>query len=168
MCSSEAPSSVHTVDTIHRGNAAEAGVLYKLTTAGIHVLVPFGGGLAFDLVAVVPPAGELLRIQVKSGRVRRGTVRFNAYSTDHGFGQRTYEGRADVIAVYVRELDEVFIVPVEDCPRSEGCLRLDAAKNNQRRRIRLAAHYSVDRWIRDITHDEDRDHLRHAHAEGQP
>jgi hypothetical protein len=156
------------VDTILRGNAAEAGVLYKLTAAGIRVLVPFGGGLAFDLGVIVPPDGELLRIQVKSGRVRKGTVRFNAYSTDHGLGQRTYEGRADVIAVHVPELDEVFIVPVGDCPRSEGCLRLDAAKNNQQRRIRFAASYSVDRWMRSLNNDRPRPHLRHPHAEGHP
>jgi hypothetical protein len=156
------------VDTILRGNAGEAGVLYKLIAAGIHMLVPFGSGLAFDLGAIVPPYGRLLRIQVKSGRVRGGTVRFNAYSTDHGFGQRTYEGRADVIAVYVPELDDVFIVPVGDCPRSEGCLRLDATRNNQRRRIRFAADYSVARWVRGLTDDAHRPDLRHPHAEGHP
>lgn len=125
-------------------------MLHKLIRAGIPVLVPFGGGLAFDLAAIVPPHGRLLRIQVKSGRVREGTVRFNAYSTDHGFGQRTYEGRADVIAVYVRELDEIFIVPIGDCPRSEGCLRLDATKNNQRRGVRFAADYAFEQWATGI------------------
>jgi hypothetical protein len=139
---------VQWVDTIHRGNDAEAAVLHKLTSADIHVLVPFGGGLAFDLGVVLPPDGRFVRIQVKSGRVRKGCVEFNTCSTDHGSGPQTYVGRPDVIAVHVSHLDRVFIVPVGECPPSTGFLRLDQARNNQRRRIRFAADYSFEEWIR--------------------
>jgi PD-(D/E)XK endonuclease len=136
------------VDTIRRGNAAEAAVLHRLVCAEIPVYLPFGGGSAVDLLALVPPDGRVVRIQVKSGRVREGCVRFNAYSTDHGAGQQTYHGRADVIAVHVRKPDAVFIVPVDGCPTSEGSLRLDLPRNNQRQRIRFAADYSFDNWVR--------------------
>ena len=135
------------METIHRGNAAEAAVLARLISGGIHVLLPFGNGLAFDLAAAIPPEGRVLRIQVKSGRIRKGCIRFNTYSTDHGNGQQTYDGRADLIAVHVRSIDAVFMVPVTDCPRSEAYLRLVHTKNNQRRRIRLAADYSFEKWI---------------------
>jgi hypothetical protein len=175
MCSSEALTMVGNVDTIHRGNAAEAAVLHNLMRSGIHVLVPFGGGLAFDLGAVVPPDGRFVRIQVKSGRVRNGCVEFKTCSTDHGSGPQTYEGRADVIAVDVAELDDVFIVPVGDCPTSKGFLRLDDARNNQRRRIRFAADYSLEEWIRRLPQAyredadrADRDPPGHPHAEGRP
>jgi hypothetical protein len=112
------------------------------------VLVPFGSGLAFDLGVVLPPDGRFLRIQVKAGRVRKGCVEFNTCSTDHGSGTQSYVGRADVFAVQVPALDRVFIVPVCECPASKGYLRLDPARNNQRRRIRFAADYSLEEWIR--------------------
>jgi hypothetical protein len=136
------------MNTIQRGNAAEAAVLYKLISAGIHVLVPFGGGLAFDLGAVVPPDGDLLRIQVKSGRVRRDCVAFNSCSTDHGTGRQSYDGRADIIAVHELDSNRIFMVPVAECPTYVGALRLHPPRNNQRRGIRFAEDYSFETWIR--------------------
>ena len=63
-----------------------------------------------------------------------------------------------MIAVHVAESDQVFILPVEDCPRSDAYLRLDAAKNNQRRGIRFAVDYGFDRWAARIVgqHQDDR------------
>ncbi len=148
MCSSGRGGTVAFVRTIHRGNAAEAAVLAALARADIPALIPFGQGLAFDLGAVIPPDGELVRIQVKSGRVRKGCVEFNTCSTDHGSGRRLYTGLADVIAVHVPDPEGLFVVPVELCPTSKGYLRLDPPRNNQRRRIRLAADYEFDAWAR--------------------
>jgi hypothetical protein len=137
------------VKTITRGNAAEAAVLNALTGVGIQVLIPFGGGLPFDLAAVVPDGG-ILRLQVKSGRVRSGCIEFKVSSTDHGRGQMHYRGRADVIAVYVSTLRRVFMVPVDDCPLFAGSLRLDPPRNNQRRRVRLAEDYSLEAWAESL------------------
>jgi len=134
------------MSTIARGNAAEAAVLQALAAAGIHVLIPFGDGLWFDLAAVVPDGG-LIRLQVKTGRVRKGCVEFNACSTDHGRGRLHYRGRADVMAVHAPALDRLFMVPVDDCPSFRGYLRLDEPRNNQRRRVRLADDYSFGKWI---------------------
>ncbi|MCW2968801.1 MAG: hypothetical protein JWM71_2573 [Solirubrobacteraceae bacterium] len=135
------------MSTVARGNAAEAAVLAALVSAGIEVLIPFGAGLAFDLAAVVPD-GQIVRVQVKSGRVRKQCVEFNSSSTDHGRGQQPYRGRADVIAVHVEVLDEVFVVPVDDCPLYRGYLRLETPRNNQRRGVRLAEDYTLDCWVR--------------------
>jgi hypothetical protein len=140
---------VKIVTTITQGNAAEAAVLHALTAMGIHVLVPFGGGLPFDLAAVAPDGG-MLRLQVKSGRVRNGCIEFKVSSTDHGRGQMHYRGRADVIAVYVSALARVFMVPVEDCPSFAGSLRLDAPRNNQRRRVRFAEDHSLEAWVESL------------------
>lgn len=137
------------MSTIAQGHAAEAAVLHALTVAGLHVLIPFGGGLAFDLVAVAPD-GRMLRLQVKSGRVRHGCIEFNSSSTDHGRGQRHYRGRAEVIAVYVRSLGRVFMVPVDDCPSFRGYLRLDPPRNNQRRGVRLAEDYAFESWLESL------------------
>jgi hypothetical protein len=138
------------MSTITRGNAAEAAVLKALVEAGIHVLVPFGDGLSFDLAAATDD-GRVYRLQVKSGRViSNGCIEFNSCSTDHGNGRLDYRGRADFIAVYVGTLDRVFVVPVDDCPSYRGYLRLNAARNNQRRRVRLAEDYAFDGWAERI------------------
>jgi hypothetical protein len=137
------------MSTVLQGNAAEAAVLRVFAAAGFYVLLPFGGGLPFDL-GVALPGGEILRIQVKTGRVRHGCVEFNSASTDHGRGQQHYRGRADLIAVYVPELRQVFILPVDDCPTSRGFLRLEAARNNQRRGVRRAEDYSFDAWASSV------------------
>jgi hypothetical protein len=134
--------------TILRGNAAEAAVLNALIHADVGVLIPFGGGFPFDLGVLAPVDGEVLRVQVKSGRVRNGCVQFNAHSTDHGHGQRDYRGRADLIAVEVPELQEIYIVPVHDCASTKGTLRLDAPRNNQLMGVRFAKDYTLDVWLR--------------------
>jgi PD-(D/E)XK endonuclease len=134
-------------NTITRGNAAEAAVLAALAASEIPALLPFGHGFAFDIGALVPPNGELVRVQVKSGRVRRGCVVFNACSTDHGSGRQDYRGRADYIAVHVPELASLYVLPVDDCPSFAGRLRLDPPRNNQRRGIRFACDYEFDRWV---------------------
>jgi hypothetical protein len=135
------------MQTIQRGNAAEAAVLAALVAAEIPVLLPFGDGLSFDLAAAIPPHGELVRIQVKSGRVRNGCVLFNTRSTDHGAGQRSYVGRADVIAVHVPDPHGVFVVAVDECPRSVGALRIRDSRNNQRLRVRFAKDYTLEAWL---------------------
>jgi len=82
--------------------------------------------------------------------VRSGRIEFNASGTDHGHGQLHYRGRADVMAVYLPSLGRVFMVPVDDCPSFRGYLRLDATRNNQRRGVRLAEHYSLDAWLHSL------------------
>jgi hypothetical protein len=55
-----------------------------------------------------------------------------------------------VIAVHVHDPEALFVVPVELCPTSKGDLRLEAPRNNQRRRIRLAADYEFEHWVRSL------------------
>jgi hypothetical protein len=138
------------MDTISRGNAAEAAVLHALNSAGIKVLLPFGGGCPFDLAAILPPDDEIARIQVKSGRVRKGCVTFNACSTDHGQGRLSYRGLADFIAVDVPELARLFMVPVDDCPSFTGLLRLEPPRNNQRVGVRFADNYDLADWLESL------------------
>lgn len=48
-------------------------MLKALIDAGIEVFLPFGDGSPLDLVAA-PPDGSVFRVQVKSGRVRKGCI----------------------------------------------------------------------------------------------
>jgi len=38
------------------------------------------------------------------------------------------------------------MVPVDDCPITDGWLRLEPPRNNQRLRVRFAADYTFARW----------------------
>ena len=112
-------------------------------------MLPFGEGLPFDLGACIQD-GTFLRIQVKTGRVRNGCVEFNSCSTDHGRGRQHYRGRVDLMAVYVPPLDRAFVMPVAECPSFRCYLRLEPARNNQVRRVKLAEDYTFERWVESL------------------
>jgi hypothetical protein len=73
---------------------------------------------------------------------------FNTRSTDHGRGPQSYRGLADAFGVYFALAKTVFVVPIGAVAEFEGRLRLEPPRNNQRKRIRLAADFEVDRWSR--------------------
>ena len=122
-------------------------MLNAFVQADIDVLVPFGGGCPFDLAIVWPATDAVIRLQVKSGRLRNGCVEFNTHSTDHGRGPLDYHGRADMFAVQVPELTDIYVVPVIDCGRLIGILRLEEPRNNQRKGVRYAADYTLQTWL---------------------
>ncbi len=135
------------MDTRLLGDIAEAAILQSLTAAGMIVSVPFSRSGPYDLVAE-PVADVFVRIQVKSGRLRKGCVEFNCCSTDHGKGTRSYADRADVFAVHVHATGEQFIVPVPVAAAgSKLSLRLVPAANNQTRRIRWAHDHRLAEWV---------------------
>ena len=133
------------MESIRRGNAAEAAVLAGLVEAGFHVFTPFGEGTPFDLLVLVPN-GSIVRIQVKSGRVRGECLVVNTCSTDHGRGRSDYRGRADVIAAHVPGRG-VFVLHVDECPTYLATLRLSRPRNNQQAGVRMASDHTLQRWI---------------------
>ena len=109
-----------------------------------YVLLPFGDGQPYDLA--IDLGGPFLRVQCKRGWLERGCVLFNTHATDHGRGRQSYLGRADIFGVYFPPTDSVYLIPIEAIPRFGGRLRLEPTRNNQRRGIRMAADYEIDRW----------------------
>jgi hypothetical protein len=53
---------------------------------------------------------------------------------------------ADIFGVYFPPNDTVYLVPIDDVASSKGWLRLEPTRNNQKRKVRLAADYEIDRW----------------------
>ncbi|HEY0279233.1 MAG TPA: group I intron-associated PD-(D/E)XK endonuclease [Solirubrobacterales bacterium] len=135
--------------TATRGNAAEAQILAAFVRRGFDVFTPFGGGQPFDLVVHLDGA-RFLRVQCKTAwLIARGCLAFHSRSTDHGRGRHPYLGLADLFAVYLAAQESVFLVPVGLVPGHLGRLRLEPPKNNQRRGVRFAAEFEVDRWDRE-------------------
>lgn len=127
-----------------RGNAAEAAILAAFIKRDYFVLIPFGDGQPYDLA--VDLGTRILRVQCKRAWSDRGCVVFNTHSTDHGTGRKSYIGRADLLGVYFPPLDSVYLVPIDAIRSVAGRLRLEPTRNNQRRGIRMAAGYEIDRW----------------------
>lgn len=134
-----------TKNTCNVGNISEAKVLSLLTELGYMVSIPFGTGCSYDYV--VDHDDHLLRVQVKTGRLRQGCVHFPAWSHNGSRGshnKKKYIGRADVFAVYCPDNDKIYLVPVTDVSL-EGRLRIDDPRNNQFKYIRWATPYEVTR-----------------------
>jgi hypothetical protein len=81
--------------------------------------------------------------------VSRGCLAFHSRSTDHGKGRQTYNGLADLFAVYLPATHAVYLIPIEAVPGHVGRLRLEPAKNNQRRGVRFATDFEIERWTED-------------------
>jgi hypothetical protein len=128
-----------------RGNEAEAKVLSALVERGFEVSVPFGSGQPYDLLVDLGRR-DFLRVQCKRAWPLQGCVVFNCRSTDHGRGPQSYLGLADIFGVYFPPNATVYLVPLDSIAQFEGRLRLRAPLNNQRRKIRLASDYEIDRW----------------------
>jgi PD-(D/E)XK endonuclease len=133
------------VNTATKGNASEAAILNAFVERGFCVLVPFGDGHPFDLVVHLG-AGDFLRVQCKTARLVDGCVGFNSRSTDHGRGPGRYDGLADVFGIYFPPLASIYVLPVAEISGLAVQLRLKPALNNQRKRVRMAADYLIERW----------------------
>lgn len=129
-----------TLQTADKGNLSEARILAAFVAAGYLVSVPFGSGHKYDFV--VDDSKRLLRVQCKTGRVKSGTLLFNAYSqSGNGSVKMSYRGLADLFAVLNPEDDKVYLVPVEDVGVTVGSLRLTPTLNRQAQRVRWATSY---------------------------
>ena len=128
------------LQTADKGNLSEARILAAFVAAGYLVSVPFGSGHKYDFV--VDDSKRLLRVQCKTGRVKNGTLLFNAYSqSGNGSVKMSYRGLADLFAVLNPEGDKVYLVPVEDVGVTVGSLRLKPTLNRQAQRVRWAESY---------------------------
>jgi len=133
------------MSSARRGNEAEAAVLSELVKQGYDVAVPFGEGQPYDLIVDLG-SRDFLRVQCKRAWPLQGCVVFNTRSTDHGHGPRSYIGLADIFGVYFPPAEAVYLVPIEAVASFEGRLRLEPTRNNQKRLIRFAVEFEIDRW----------------------
>jgi hypothetical protein len=129
------------------GDRSTLATMLALHEAGYAVLLPFGENTRYDLV--VDDGTSLLRVQCKTGRLRGGAVVFAPVSSyghhrNPATARRDYRGQIDYFAVYCPETGGVYLVPIEDVPtRTSAALRVEPARNNQRRHIRNASDYEL-------------------------
>lgn len=124
------------------GSRAELEVACALVRSGRRVYVPLlAADGRVDLMYDDPERG-LQRAQCKTSRLWRGAVTFKVCSNTRN-SYRDYHGEVDVFGVYSPELNEVFIVPVDDVATRACHLRLEPARNNQSVGVRWADQYRL-------------------------
>lgn len=131
------------------GDRTTLAIVTALHAAGFDVFAPFGENTRCDLV--IDDGTRLGRVQCKTGRLRKGAVRFSMCSTyahhpNPKVVRRDYLGEVDHFGVYCPDTEAAYLVPIENIPlRREAALRVEPCLNNQRRRIRWAADYEIAR-----------------------
>lgn len=119
-------------------------MLAQLVESGHRAVVPFDVNQRYDLV--LDNEGELLKAQVKTGRLRGGVVEFSATSVQsntNGTRRKHYTGEDDRFVVYCPQNKVIYLIPAEDVPPTGMYLRLAAPRNNQTKRVRWARDYEL-------------------------
>lgn len=133
-----------------KGNVSESAALNAFSKAGFVVSVPFGNGAPYDLIVDI--GKRLLKVQVKTGRLRGGCVLFAAQRINghHGTKRHKYdEGEIDLFAVYCEENEAVYLVPTLGA-LAEGRLRVSSTKNNQQQNVRWAKDFEFETFLKNL------------------
>jgi len=123
------------------GTRTEGKVLAALLQLNKTVLIPFGGGVRYDLA--YDEDGKLIRVQCKTATLRNGCLEFNTRSSKRDGTNHHYDGDADLFGVYSPDLNTVYLVPVSCMGRGKGYLRVDDPKGAGNHPIRWAKDYKV-------------------------
>lgn len=122
------------------GNLTVAKLLVALAEKGKVVLTPFGEGERYDLM--IDEGKKVLRVQCKTGKLRKGCVLFNNYSQT-GAGTKFYGTTVDAYGVYCPQNGKMYLVPAKDCMRYKTGLRVEPTKNGRTKNIRYAERYEI-------------------------
>jgi hypothetical protein len=133
-------------NTSHVGEVCRTQVIAALTKQGKEILLPLSDHRRYDLA--IDEGDHFVRVQCKSGRLRRGAVVFYPCSADSRSQpgrciRKHYAGQVEMFGVYCADNDKCYLVPVGDVPKTGCYLRVDSPRNRQRTRIRWAADYEI-------------------------
>jgi PD-(D/E)XK endonuclease len=128
------------------GDLSEVMVIAALVRGGYLVSIPFGENHRYDVIA--DDGMKLLRIQVKTGRLRGGAINFMCSSSHQHrrsgpTASRPYFGQVEYLAVFCPQNGKVYLVPESEMVATKGHLRVAPCLNRQARKIRWAAEYEL-------------------------
>ena len=130
-----------------RSQCSEAAILFEFTRRGVTVLEPFGDNERYDFVVEI--CGRFYRVQVKTGRLNNGRVQFETRSSGtltRKVKKEGYDGQIDIFAVYSPDLEQSYIVPIDEAPRTSMGLRVEQAQKDSPN-INWADDFSMAAWI---------------------
>lgn len=121
-------------DTLGPANRTKAAVLSELIRLRFRVLIPFEDGLPYDMALDLGDQ-RLVRIQIKTARLRSGVVIFSTSSVTNRVGGHVkinYKGKIEVFVAYCEELGRFFAMDVTEAGVYEARLRvLEPKTTNQ-------------------------------------
>jgi hypothetical protein len=128
-------------DTSHIGNVCQAKVLAALLARSEKVLVPFGDGCHYDLL--IDRVDGFVRVQCKSGILKKGAVMFKNFTVCRDGKHRSYGDSVDAYGVYCASNGKTYLVPSAECGSAETSLRVEDAKNGMHKGVRLAVGFEI-------------------------
>jgi hypothetical protein len=131
-------------NTKAKGVISELAVMEKLASKGLLLSIPFGENQRYDLLA--DDGERVLRVQVKTGRLRNGVVKYACCSAHYhrGAKDQPYFGQVDLLAVFCPDNDTVYVLPESELVATSAHLRIDPPKNNMRKTIRWARDFELN------------------------
>lgn len=127
-----------------KGELTEAIVVAELKRREIPVSKPIGNSERYDLVA--ESEAGLWRLQIKTGQIKDGTVRFrgtSVHTNSQGHTRRQYEDDVDYFVVYADELESLYLIP-ESAFETKMWLRVTKPERGDGR-VNHARDYEFDR-----------------------
>ncbi|MDV7349958.1 group I intron-associated PD-(D/E)XK endonuclease [Halorubrum distributum] len=144
------------MESHRRGDLTEQIVITELKRQDISVSTPVGDNERYDVV-IEQPEGGLLRAQVKTGRLKDGTIRFSGLSQHTNASGHTYERYGediDCFAVYCYDTDQTYLIPAAEVGTSMY-LRVDAP-DKETRQVNWAEKYRLEeQWPIDENDNSD-------------
>ena len=144
------------MESHRRGDLTEQIVITELKRQEISVSTPVGDNERYDVV-IEQPRGGLLRVQVKTGRLKDGTIRFSGLSQHTNASGHTYERYGediDCFAVYCYDTDQTYLIPAAEVGTSMY-LRIDAP-DKETRQVNWAEKYRLEeQWPIEGNDDSD-------------
>jgi len=144
------------MESHRRGDLTEQIVITELKRQEISVSTPVGDNERYDVV-IEQPGGDLLRAQVKTGRLKDGTIRFSGLSQHTNASGHTYERYGediDCFAVYCYDTDQTYLIPAAEVGTSMY-LRVDAP-DKETRQVNWAEKYRLEeQWPIEGNDDSD-------------
>ena len=107
---------------------------------GWQIFLPYGEDGPIDLL--IEKDGVFKRIQVKSTSPIKGAIHCRVKSSNNWQVKKYTKKEIDYFGIYDYVNKKGYLIPIEDMEgMTEPIIRLDKAKNNQTKRVRLAEQY---------------------------
>ena len=128
------------------GFISEIKIITKLLEQNKVVLRPLDDNQRYDLVIHNKENNTYFRVQCKTGRLEDGSVRFlchNSYTPYMKQGiTKSYIDQIDYFAVYCRELDECYLISINEVKNAASfSLRVLPFKSGERVNVKWAKNY---------------------------
>ena len=141
------------VNTKQIGNVTEVECMLAFLKLGYNVLTPYGDCERYDFVVDI--GNKFYRIQVKTANVNHieeGYINFQTSNktTKNGvFVRHSYT--ADQIDYFMTSYNnKCYLIPVDECSKTEKRLRFTPPKNGQVKGITFATEYELEKVVNKI------------------